>query len=277
MEVGVEAGLGELQDFAEQFCHLANLLPDVLKQGRYVWRCVLRDNLDRKLHPGQGGAQFVGDVAEKTLLAGDKLLQTLPQMVQGIGKPANLIAPLNFHPGVKLALCHAARCVAHFSKGQRDAPHQGHPEEGGTQKQRRSDPQRGRVQQESARKQRGGNHQQRGRSAPAGGIRREPDPRPVQAALVQQEAKVVQGGEIPGGRFCFNGARMFGGGAVPGRRRAASRGRTVLPLGSLRGRGGRGASKLADLGNDGGRGPGDGAGKGISILAHQREGRVVTF
>jgi hypothetical protein len=86
-----EGGAGEGKEFVDEVGHFLDFLTQIVEAGFLFFAKALFEDAEGDLHAGDGRAEFVGDVAEETLLAGDETLEAHGHAIDGIAQGAEFI------------------------------------------------------------------------------------------------------------------------------------------------------------------------------------------
>ncbi len=162
----VELRPGEKQQFVHESRHVLHFFLHTLDILLLIVLRTLVQNSQRNLNPRDGGAEFVGDVAEKPPLAVHKTGETLRHAIDGFTQLAEFVAAAEGEPGFKFAFGNRSGSGRELGNGVRQTSNQRQPASCGNQNHYNGRRQPGRVVEEKRiRPQRREHPHQRGPSA----------------------------------------------------------------------------------------------------------------
>ena len=126
---GPQGGPGKGEQFVHEAGHVLDVVSHVVDVSLLFLVRALFEDAQRHLDPGQRRTEFVGNVAEKALLAGDEPGQPRGHAVDGLAERAEFVAPAFVGAGVESSFGDLVRNLRHLREGMRDAPHQRSPEQ----------------------------------------------------------------------------------------------------------------------------------------------------
>jgi hypothetical protein len=124
-----DAGLREGEQFVDEFRHMAQFLADIGHIIPLLFVGALVENAEGHFHARERRTEFVGDIAEETLLAGKKFAQPGGHVIERAAQPAQFVGPRGLDPCFEAALGDGFSRAGHLPESPRHAPDQRHPEQ----------------------------------------------------------------------------------------------------------------------------------------------------
>jgi hypothetical protein len=165
VDLGAETCAGEGEEFFDEAGHGGGFFTDVVDFALEFWSGALFEDAEGPFDSCEGRVEFVCDVAEEPFLAGDEFLESVCELVEGIGEAAEFFGAAGLVLGFEVAAGDVFCEAPDLAEWDCDFSDEGDPEEGGGEEDGESDPERGEFDEESADAERGGGEDEGGWAA----------------------------------------------------------------------------------------------------------------